>query len=61
MKHFVKGAAVTAAVLIILMIVSIFCNIQGIELNMTAIGPVTAVCSMFIYNGLIKNEEKKKK
>ncbi len=61
MKHFFKGAAVTAAVLVILMIVSIICNIQGIELNMLVTGPVAAVCSMFIYNALIKNEENKEK
>lgn len=61
MKHFLKGAAVTAAVVVIVMIVSIICNIQGIELNMPVTGSVAAVCAMFIYKALIKNEENKEK
>lgn len=59
MKHFLKGAAVTAIVLIVLMIIHMFCNIKGIQLDQVAIGTISAVCAMFIYQGLIRNEQNK--
>ena len=44
MKHLLKGAAVAAVVLIVLM---------------TATGTISAVCAMLFYHGLIKNEKNK--
>lgn len=57
MKNFLKGAVVTAVVLIIFMIINIICNMNDIDLNSVTSGPVIAVCAMFIYQGLTKNEK----
>lgn len=58
MKHFLKGAAVVAAVLMVLMGINIFCNVRGIDLNSTGTGTVAAICSMWIYDAWIRNEKK---
>lgn len=58
MKHFLKGAAVTAVILIVLMGLSIFCNMQGMELNTLITGPAAGACGMFIYNAWIQKENK---
>ncbi len=55
MKNLLKGAAVMAAVMIANLIVSIVCNMNGIELNSTVTGTVSAVSAMLIYRGLTKN------
>lgn len=57
MKHLLKGVAVTATVLIILMAIHIFCNSKGIQLNQVATGTISAVCAMFLYQALIRNEK----
>ncbi len=59
MKHFVKAAAVMAIVIIVNMIVSIICNMRGIDLNSTVTGAVSAVSAVLLYQGLIRNENKK--
>ena len=58
MKHFLKGAAVTAAMMIVLMGVSIFCNMQGMELNTLIFAPAAGACSILIYNAWIQKENK---
>ena len=58
MKHLLKGAAVAITILIVLIIINMFCNMRGIDLDWTSKGVVTAVCAMLIYRGLIKNEKK---
>ena len=58
MKHLLKGAAVAAVVLVALIVINMFCNMRGIDLDPTSTGGVTAVCAMLIYRGLIKNEKK---
>ena len=57
MKHLLKGAAVMAAVMIANLIISIVCNMNGIELNSTVTGTVSAVSAILIYHGLTKNEK----
>ena len=57
MKNLLKGAAVMAAVMIANLIVSIVCNMNGIELNSTVTGTVSAVSAILIYRGLTKNEK----
>jgi len=57
MKNLLKGAAVMAAVMIANLIVSIVCNMNGIELNSTVTGTVSAVSAILIYHGLTKNEK----
>lgn len=58
MKNLLKGAAITVVLTIILMAIHVFCNMHGIDLNPIMTGPTSAVCAMFIYNGLTKNEKK---
>ena len=57
MKHLLKGVAVTAVIMIVLMAIHIFCNMHGIDLDPLMTGPTSAVCAMFIYNGLIRKEK----
>ena len=57
MKHLLKGAAVTAVVLIVLMAIHVFCNMKEIQLDIVVTGTMSAVCAMLIYHGLIKNEK----
>ncbi len=57
MKNLLKGAVVMAAVMIANLIISIVCNMNGIELNSTVTGTVSAVSAILIYHGLTKNEK----
>ena len=57
MRHLLKGAAVTAIVLIVSMAIHVFCNMKGIELDTVVAGTVSAVCAMLLYHGLTKNEK----
>lgn len=59
MKHFLKGAAVMAIVMIVNMIIHIVCNMNGIDLDSTVTGTVSAVSAMIIYDGWIRNEKNK--
>lgn len=59
MKHFLKGAAVTAIVVVVLMVINVICNMNGHELDSVVTGTVASVGSMLIYHGLTKNEKNK--
>ncbi len=63
MKHFFKGAIAVAIVMVILIIIHIFFNMKGIDLNRYINNIVeTMLASSFatlIYQILIKNENKK--
>lgn len=59
MKHFLKGAAVTVIVLVVLIVINVICNMNGIELDSVSTGTVSAVGAMLIYYGLTKNEKNK--
>ena len=59
MKYLLKGAAVAAVVLIVLMAINIFCNMHDIHLDQTVTGTVSAVGAMLFYHGLIRNEKSK--
>ena len=43
MKHFLKGAAVMAVVIIVNMIINIVCNMNGVDLNSTVMSTTSAV------------------
>lgn len=57
MKHVLKGAAVMAGIIIVNMIISIICNKNGVDLNSTGMSTMSALCALFIYEGLIKKEK----
>ncbi len=57
MKHLLKGAAVAAVVLIVLLVVSVFCNTHDIHLDMVMTGTVSAVCAMLLYRGLTRKDK----
>lgn len=59
MKHFLKGVAVAAVVLVAVMVINMFCDMHDIHLDQTATGTVSAVCAMLFYRGLIRNEKSK--
>lgn len=58
MKNLLKGAAVAVAVLIVNLILNIICNKQGINLDSTVTGTVSAVSAMLIYHGLVSKKTK---
>lgn len=59
MKHFLKGVAVAAVVLVALMVINMFCDMHDIHLDQTATSTISAVCAMLFYRGLIRNEKSK--
>lgn len=61
MKNLLKGTAVTAVILIVLMAINVFCNMHDIHLDSVVTGTVSAVCAMLLYCGLIRNEKNKEK
>ena len=44
MKCFFKGAAITAAILIVFIAVNMFCNMKGINLDSVSNGAVFVLC-----------------
>lgn len=52
MNHLLKGAGVTAVILIVLMIINVFCNMHNINLDSTVTGTMSAVFAMLLYSGL---------
>lgn len=56
MKRCFKGAAITAAILIVFMLIHIFCNMHGINLDAVSNSAVTAVCLMLIYRSLTEKK-----
>lgn len=59
MKHFLKGAAAVAIVLVISLVIHIFCNMKGINLDQTVTSIVSAMLAVLVYRLLIKNEKNK--
>lgn len=59
MKHFLKGAAVVAIVLVISLVIHVFCNMKGINLDQTVTSIVSAMLAVLLYHILIKNEKNK--
>ncbi len=63
MKNFFKGAIAVAIVMVILIIIHIFFNMKGIDLNRYINNIVETMLAssfaMLIYQILIKNENKK--
>ncbi len=63
MKRFLKGVAAVAIVMFITMLIHIFFNMRGIDLNRYINNVVevmlTSSLSMLIYQALIKNEKSK--
>ncbi len=59
MKHFLKGTAAVAIVLIVSMAIHVFCNMKGINLDMPMEAIVSASFAVLIYHVLIKNEKNK--
>ncbi len=59
MKRFLKGAAVTAAVLIVLIVINVICNMNGHELDAVSTGTAASVGAMLIHSGLTRNEKNK--
>lgn len=63
MKRFLKGVAAVAIVMFITMLIHIFFNMKGIDLNRYINNVVevmlTSSLSMLIYQALIKNEKSK--
>lgn len=59
MKHFLKGTTVTAGIIIINMLINVVCNMNGVDLNSTTTGTMSAVCGIFIYDRLIQHERTK--
>lgn len=57
MKHFLKGAAAVAVVLIISMAIHVFCNVKGIQLDQVLTSVALAGCAVALYHVLIKNEK----
>ena len=63
MKRFLKGVAAVAIVMFITMLIHIFFNMRGIDLNRYINNVVEVMLasslSMLIYQALIKNEKSK--
>ncbi len=59
MKHFLKGAAVLVIIIIVLMVINVICNMNGIDLDSVSTGTVAVVGAMLIYDGLLKREKNK--
>ena len=59
MKHFLKGAAVVAIVLVISLVIHVFCNMKGINLDQTVTSIVSAMLAVLVYHILIKIEKNK--
>ena len=59
MKHFLKGAAVLVIIIIVLMVINVICNMNGIDLDSVSTGTVAAGGAMLIYDGLLKREKNK--
>lgn len=51
MKQILKGVAVTTIVLIIFIVISIICNVNGINSDSISNGAILAACTMLIYQG----------
>lgn len=59
MKNFLKGVATVAVVMIVSLIIHIICNKNGINLDSTVTGTVSAMSALLIYRGLTRKEKQK--
>ena len=59
MKHFFKSVAVGVVVLIVLLVIHVFCNTHDIHLDSTVTSIVSSMCSLLLYQGLIRIEKNK--
>ena len=59
MKRFMKAVAIVAAILIVLVVINVICNINGHELDSVPSGTMAAVCAMLLDRGLTKKEKNK--
>lgn len=59
MKNFIKGVATVAVVMIVSLIIHIICNKNGINLDSTVTGTVSAISALLIYRGLTRKEKTK--
>ena len=59
MKHFLRGAAIVAAVTIVLIVVNVICNMNGHELDPVSTGTAASVGAVLIDGGLSKKEKKR--
>lgn len=58
MKHFLKGAAAVVITMALSIGINVLCNMQGIDLNSTAMTFAFTLCGICIYHVLIRNETK---
>lgn len=56
--NLLKGVAVTVAVLVVLIVINMICNMNGVSLDAVVTGTIAAVGAMLIYGGLTKKENK---
>ena len=59
MKNIIKGIVVVAVITIVSLVIHVFCNMHGVDLNSTATGTVSALCALLLYQGLTRNEKNK--
>ncbi len=59
MKHFLKGVAVMVIVLVVSMVIHVFCEMHGIHLDTVVTGTTSSVCTLLLYQGLIRLEKNK--
>lgn len=59
MKYFLKGAAVTVIIMIVSMVIQVFCNRKGIQVDSVISPTMSAVCAMLVYHVLTKNDKNK--
>lgn len=61
MKHFLKGAAAVAIVMTGLILIHIFCNMKGLDLDPNNIGEILLASSFatLIYEALLRKEKNK--
>jgi len=59
MKHFFKAVAVGVVVMIVSLVIHVFCNTHDIHLASTVTSIVSSMCSLLLYQGLIRIEKNK--
>lgn len=60
MKHFLKAAAITVMILIVLLAVNVICNVNGHELDAVMTGTVASIGALLIDSGLTRHEKNRK-
>ncbi len=57
MKEFLKTAAITAVIVIVLMLINVYGNMHGIDLDSFTNNLVIALCAIIIYRDLTRNKK----